>query len=146
MKKNTAAKLSLASLAVILGGGSVLMNTQPFTPVHAEVQDTKEAQDTTVMIDQGTSWKYLDDNTDPAAGGALNAWTLGTFDDSAWKEAAGKFGAKRGELADVSGYMPTVLLNQYYEENKDHMYAGTIYRQGRCNGNPGQGRHGCGEI
>ena len=119
MKKNTAAKLSLASLAVILGGGSVLMNTQPFTPVHAEVQDTKEAQDTTVMIDQGTSWKYLDDNTDPAAGGALNAWTLGTFDDSAWKEAAGKFGAKRGELADVSGYMPTVLLNQYYEENKD---------------------------
>ena len=56
MKKNTAAKLSLASLAVILGGGSVLMNTQPFTPVHAEVQDTKEAQDTTVMIDQGTSW------------------------------------------------------------------------------------------
>lgn len=65
MKKNTAAKLSLASLAVILGGGSVLMNTQPFTPVHAEVQDTKEAQDTTVMIDQGTSWKYLDDNTDP---------------------------------------------------------------------------------
>ena len=119
MKKNTAAKLSLASLAVILGGGSVLMNTQPFTPVHAEVQDTKEAQDTTVMIDQGTSWKYLDDNTDPAAGGALNAWTLGAFDDSAWKEAAGKFGAKRGELADVSGYMPTVLLNQYYEENKD---------------------------
>ena len=119
MKKNTAAKLSLASLAVILVGGSVLMNTQPFTPVHAEVQDTKEAQDTTVMIDQGTSWKYLDDNTDPAAGGALNAWTLGTFDDSAWKEAAGKFGAKRGELADVSGYMPTVLLNQYYEENKD---------------------------
>ena len=119
MKKNTAAKLSLASLAVILGGGSVLMNTQPFTPVHAEVQDTKEAQDTTVMIDQGTSWKYLDDNTDPAARGALNAWTLGTFDDSAWKEAAGKFGAKRGELADVSGYMPTVLLNQYYEENKD---------------------------
>ena len=119
MKKNTAAKLSLASLAVILGGGSVLMNTQPFTPVHAEVQDAKEAQDTTVMIDQGTSWKYLDDNTDPAAGGALNAWTLGIFDDSAWKEAAGKFGAKRGELADVSGYMPTVLLNQYYEENKD---------------------------
>lgn len=55
MKKNTAAKLSLASLAVILGGGSVLMNTQPFTPVHAEVQDTKEAQDTTVMIDQGTA-------------------------------------------------------------------------------------------
>ena len=119
MKKNTAAKLSLASLAVILGGGSVLMNTQPFTPVHAEVQDTKEAQDMTVMIDQGNSWKYLDDNTDPAAGGALNAWTLGAFDDSAWKEAAGKFGAKRGELADVSGYMPTVLLNQYYEENKD---------------------------
>ena len=38
MKKKTAAKVGLASLAVILGGGTVLMNTQAYTPVHAETQ------------------------------------------------------------------------------------------------------------
>ena len=119
MKRKTVTKLSLASLAVILGGGCVLMNTQTYTPVHAETQNAKEAQDQTVMIDQNTSWKYLDDNTDPAAGQDLNAWTLASFDDSAWKEAAGKFGAKRGELTEFDGFTPTVLLDQYYEEGKD---------------------------
>ena len=38
MKKKTAAKVGLASLAVMLGGGTVLMNTQAYTPVHAETQ------------------------------------------------------------------------------------------------------------
>ena len=119
MRRKTVTKLSLASLAVILGGGCVLMNTQTYTPVHAETQNAKEAQDQTVMIDQNTSWKYLDDNTDPAAGQDLNAWTLASFDDSVWKEAAGKFGAKRGELTEFDGFTPTVLLDQYYEEGKD---------------------------
>ena len=36
MKKKTAAKVGLASLAVMLGGGTILMNTQAYTPVHAE--------------------------------------------------------------------------------------------------------------
>ena len=38
VKKKTAAKVGLASLAVMLGGGTVLMNTQAYTPVHAETQ------------------------------------------------------------------------------------------------------------
>ena len=38
MKKKTAATVGLASLAVMLGGGTVLMNTQAYTPVHAETQ------------------------------------------------------------------------------------------------------------
>ena len=43
MKKKTAAKVGLASLAVMLGGGTVLMNTQAYTPVHAETQ-SKETE------------------------------------------------------------------------------------------------------
>ena len=43
VKKKTAAKVGLASLAVMLGGGTVLMNTQAYTPVHAETQ-SKETE------------------------------------------------------------------------------------------------------
>ena len=43
MKKKTAAKVGLASLAVMLGGGTVLMNMQAYTPVHAETQ-SKETE------------------------------------------------------------------------------------------------------
>ena len=43
VKKKTAAKVGLASLAVMLGGGTVLMNMQAYTPVHAETQ-SKETE------------------------------------------------------------------------------------------------------
>lgn len=67
------------------------------------------------LIDSSTEWKYLDDNTDPAANlTSLTAWTLPSFDDSAWKTGIGSFGAKSGVLAAInSSYTPNVLLAQY---------------------------------
>ena len=44
MKKKTAAKVGLASLAVMLGGGTILMNTQAYTPVHAETQNENDVE------------------------------------------------------------------------------------------------------
>ena len=42
MKKKTAAKVGLASLAVMLGGGTILMNTQAYT--HPEPPGLAEAE------------------------------------------------------------------------------------------------------
>ena len=70
--------------------------------------------ETKKIIDENTQWQYLDDGTDPAASlGSKTAWTGADFNDGAWKKAAGKFGAKRGQLASFDGFTPTVLLNQY---------------------------------
>ncbi len=44
MKKKTAAKVGLASLALMLGGGTILMNTQAYTPVHAETQNENDVE------------------------------------------------------------------------------------------------------
>lgn len=64
-----------------------------------------------------TQWKYLDDGTDPVSDEqALRAWTETDFDDSAWKQAKGSFGAKRGALAPVGPYMPNTKLEHYLPE------------------------------
>ena len=74
----------------------------------------------TNIINANTIWKYLDNNTDPAQGlPSLQAWTVKGFDDTAWKTAAGKFGAKRGQLGNCNGFTPTVLLTQYVEGSED---------------------------
>ena len=69
-----------------------------------------------VVTTAGTTWKYLDDGSDPAAGNPnLRVWTTAGFDDSAWKSAKGSFGAKRGKLEAVGPHTPTVLLNHYLD-------------------------------
>lgn len=63
-----------------------------------------------------TTWKYLDDGSDPARGATpLRVWTTTGFDDSAWKSAQGSFGAKGGKLAPVGPQTPKTLLNQYLD-------------------------------
>lgn len=47
------------------------------------------------------AWSYSDNGTDPSGNGSLS-WTTSTFDDAAWKSAAGPFGSKRGS-ADLGG-------------------------------------------
>ena len=45
------------------------------------------------VISSSTVWKYLDNNTDPAAGlSSLDAWTKPEFNDSAWKSGKSPFG------------------------------------------------------
>lgn len=61
-----------------------------------------------------TTWKYLDDGSDPSRGAEpLRVWTTPGFDDSTWKSAQGSFGAKGGKLAPVGPQTPKTLLNQY---------------------------------
>ena len=68
-----------------------------------------------VLISSSTTWRYLDDSTDPAA--ALpdrTDWTKTSFDDSAWKSGVGSFGAKNGAIASLGGgCTPNTLLKQY---------------------------------
>lgn len=71
----------------------------------------------TLPLDYNTTWKYLDDNTDPAGDGDRTCWTLAGYDDSSWKTNEGleaKFGAKNGAISNLGNdSTPTVLLNQY---------------------------------
>ncbi|MEK8225340.1 hypothetical protein NKG05_03190 [Oerskovia sp. M15] len=62
-----------------------------------------------------TTWKYLDDNTDPGTPANLLSWTQPTYDATAWKSAKGAFGAKGGKLAAVGPHTPATLLTQYVE-------------------------------
>ena len=62
-------------------------------------------QDKTV-ITSSTTWKYLDNNTDPASGlSSLDAWTKPSFNDSSWKSGKGPFGYNKES--------PNTILNFY---------------------------------
>ena len=118
MKKvNYRVKAGIAAVVFALGGSALPGNVCINAPATVQAEEGTGAEsESQQVINLNTSWKYLDNNTDPAAGlGSLTAWTAAGFDDSSWKEAAGSFGAKRGELTEFDGYTPTVLLQQYIE-------------------------------
>ena len=108
-------RIGMTALAILLAAGATVNAVPSFAGlavVHAEEQNSQ----TSTAINEGTLWKYLDNNTDPAAGQAsLTAWTEKGFDDTAWKTASGKFGAKRGALTSFDGFTPTILLQQYID-------------------------------
>ena len=110
------AKVSIAVLALTLGVGTVL--SQPTViPTYAN-STLGETQQT--LINANTQWSYLDNNIDPGTTTDRYAWTKAGYDLSSWKKAAGKFGAKNGQIADLGdGYIPTVLLNQYISGTSD---------------------------
>lgn len=76
-----------------------------------------------------TTWRYLDDGTDPAGnssadGYSRTSWTTADFDDSAWKTAKGSFGAKEGAIADLGGgCTPNTLLTQYKSDGSTDIEA-----------------------
>lgn len=64
------------------------------------------------LLDSTAQWRYLDDNTDPAAGEAdRTAWTAPDFDDQSWKTAVGAFGSKRGNAFLEEGYTASTILD-----------------------------------
>lgn len=110
MKKNKVLKVSMATLALLMSAGYVSQDVQ-LTPTYAQVSKTI---DSTNLINNATTWKYLDNNVDPGSDSDRYAWTKDGYNDTDWKSAAGKFGAKKGQLVDLGGgFIPTVLLNQY---------------------------------
>lgn len=116
--KNIWLKAGAVTMAFAVGTGVLLpsvLNSGNMSAVYAQEANAYSQVPSDVnVIDATTVWKYLDDNTDPANGlGSLIAWTTSDFNDSAWKSAAGSFGAKRGQLTEFDGFTPTVLLNQY---------------------------------
>ena len=113
--KNRTTRIGMTALAILLAAGATVNAVPSFAGlavVHAEEQNSQ----TSTVINEGTLWKYLDNNTDPAEGQAsLTAWTEKGFDDTIWKTASGKFGAKRGALTSFDGFTPTILLQQYID-------------------------------
>ncbi|MDQ0643525.1 purple acid phosphatase family protein [Microbacterium murale] len=100
----------LASAALLtLLGGSFAAPAAMAASVEAEVPDAP-------VITTDTTWRYLDDGTDPSpAPAGVRDWTKADFDDATWQSAPGSFGAKRGELASVGPHVPTTKLNQYLD-------------------------------
>ena len=114
-------------LASILAATTCIsMLTCAATATDVELQPNVQAVvvgSETETVDLTTGWRYLDNNTDPAGDSAAAgydrlSWTKADYDDSSWKTAAGRFGAKRGAIADLGGgCTPDVLLNQYIDGN-----------------------------
>lgn len=112
-------QIGLASIALVMGAGYVA--NYDLDSIYAQTNTHVSTATSEKVIDvETTNWFYLDDNTDPAANtSSLTSWTSLDFNDSTWKSAVGKFGAKKGKLERIGDFMPTVLLQQYYEDTKD---------------------------
>jgi hypothetical protein len=103
--RRTVRRATFVSTAAALVGG-----------LFAALPGTASAADapTTLIDTASTTWKYLEDNTDPAGTNAdTKIWTKAGFDDTAWKSAKGSFGAKGGKATGIGSYTANTLLKQY---------------------------------
>lgn len=65
------------------------------------------------FIGAETLWKYSDDNTDPSPSSL--EWTTAEFDDAAWTEAPGAFGAKNNSATpDLGANFPVETVLAHY--------------------------------
>ncbi|MBD8079936.1 purple acid phosphatase family protein [Cellulosimicrobium arenosum] len=87
------------------------------TGVVTATSDVAAAADESLISSGDTTWRYLEDNTNPAGSDEdQRVWTTTGFDDSAWKSGTGAFGAKRGQATGIGDAFPiTTLLTQYVE-------------------------------
>ncbi|OAV52016.1 metallophosphoesterase [Enteractinococcus helveticum] len=102
--------------------GLVASSLAVIAPAQANLEVDPESD---VLIDETTTWRYLDDGTDPANGlPSRTDWTAPEFDDSSWDSAPGSFGALRGEIAELNGgYTPDNLLSQYKDSTNTNKEA-----------------------
>ncbi|MDR6867976.1 LPXTG-motif cell wall-anchored protein [Microbacterium resistens] len=100
-----------ATVLALLGGA--------YASPSAALADGSPAVPTTPLITSDSTWRYLDDDTDPARGDAdIRVWTTPGYDDTAWKSAPGSFGAKKGALGAVGPHQPRTLLTHYIDGTK----------------------------
>lgn len=74
------------------------------------------------LISSGTTtWQYLEDGSDPAAGKAeRTAWTTGALPAGDWRSGTGSFGAKNGSATGMGGgHTVDTLLEQYLADGTD---------------------------
>lgn len=119
--KNKIMTTSMAVLAMTMGIGN-LDSTTLVKPVQAEeMQQATRSENagSLKLIDEKTSWKYLDTNEDPGTSQDLKGWTKANYDDSQWKSGVGTFGAKQGQLKALGTVTPQNLLTQYYVDVND---------------------------
>ena len=100
--KNRTTRIGMTALAILLAAGATVNAVPSFAGlavVHAEEQNSQ----TSTVINEGTLWKYLDNNTDPAEGQAsLTAWTEKGFDDTFY------FSSTSTELQLISRHISSV--------------------------------------
>jgi len=111
MQKGTAGKrASWRRLLAMMGIALMVVSAFATSGVVRPAYAAGAAASTQVVKTGTTNWQYRDDNVRPGAD-----WTTAeTAIDAAWKTAAGSFGAKKGQIADLGGgYTPQNLLNQY---------------------------------
>lgn len=104
---------TLRAAVATLGAASVIAGSFAFTAMSATAADLPAT-----VLDATATWKYSDNNTDPAAGNADRlVWTKAGYDDTAWKSGTGAFGAKSGSATPNLGanFPVKTVLNQYID-------------------------------
>lgn len=103
--------LALTAIALV-GGGLVAPVASHAAPATSASPDIPAGS----LIETGTTWKFLDDNTDPSPGTEQkHAWATPAFDDSAWQQGKSGFGAKNNTLTSVGGHTPNTKLEHYID-------------------------------
>ena len=102
--KHVKRTIAITTGAAVIVGGAVITS-----PAFA-------ADEAITLISTGdTTWSYLDDNTDPAAGQDMNAWTTTEFNDDAWPTAKGSFGSKGLNKTGIGPLTANTLLKQFID-------------------------------
>ncbi len=104
-------------LAIILAIVMVLSSISPMASVSAA--ETEESADK-VLVNRGSTWKYLDDGSDQGS-----TWREADFDVSAWKEGAAPLGYPAGE---VHGDFPGIATVIGYGGDSKNKFATTYFR------------------
>jgi hypothetical protein len=113
LARATASTLTASLVGAVLVTASA--TTASAAPADVAPAATTAAADESLLSTTGTTWRYLEDNTNPAGDDPdQQVWTTTAYDDAAWKTGVAPFGAKRGLPTGVGdGFPVTTLLTQY---------------------------------